>query len=388
MQLSLKNYELAAKEYQVAYQFFSEDDKRNPSVLVQKNAAACLANLGVVMRFLNKNDQSLAYLDKAKNTYINLFATVKDSFLRVYAANCVFESGNTWAGTRFTNEQINRNTNNNTSQYERQGTVKNLAVALKYYDEALRLFGNIQSPYAVECWKARGTVLEKMNRGEEALQSYQNAIGVLLVKENNVLKTADVSDLIAPELLDAFAAKARILPKIHANLAGFHATFETLNKCDTLISRLMITYDADNSKYFLAEKAQPIYAQAIEIAYQLSQNTTIEKARFYQNAAFNFCEKNKAIVLLDNLKDQKAKHFGGIPDTLLAAECNLKADIAFAEKQLYDAPDSLKTTCKNAIFTAKQVFLNFQKQLEIDFPTYYNLKFQSQTPLSISESAL
>jgi CHAT domain-containing protein/tetratricopeptide (TPR) repeat protein len=362
VQFFRKNYNLAADEYKIAYSFFTESAKTDPSILVQKNSADCLTNLGIVMQFLNKHDVSLSYLEKAKNSYLSLFSISNDSSLINQAANCIFESGNTLAESSNT-----------------EGVQK----ALQRYDEAIILFGNKQSLYAVECWKARGDLLQKNNRVEEALQSYQKATGVLLGDEPDVMKNPLINDLIAPELLDAFAAKAQLLYTMYPNSAGFDATFEALNKCDTIISRLMTNYDTDNSKYFLAEKVQPIYAQAIKTAYILSQNKSTETARFYQNAALNFCEKNKAIVLMDNLKDRRAKNFGGIPPTLLATERDLKSDIAFAQKELYDAPDSLKSGYQNALFEAKQAFSAFQKDLEKQFPKYFDLKYQAFTPLSI-----
>jgi CHAT domain-containing protein len=362
VQFALKNYEKAANEYTAAFLFFTKEAKTDPSVLVQKNSAVCLTNLGIVMRHLNKYEASLSYLDKAKNQYFGLFVSSKDSILNTYAADCIFESGNTLAESK-----------------NSEGVQK----ALQRYDEALTMFGNSQSLYAVECWKARGDVLQQNNKPLEALQSYQNAIGVLLGTEKDVLKTAPLNDFIAPELLDVFVAKAQLLGKMYPDIEGLHATFETLNKCDTLIARLMTTYDTDNSKYFLAEKAQPIYAQAINIAYKLSQSRAFETPRFYQNAALNFCEKNKAIVLMDNLKDRRAKNFGGIPPTLLATERDLKSDIAFAQKELYDAPDSLKSSRQNTLFEAKQAFSVFQKDLEKQFPKYFDLKYQTFSPLSI-----
>ncbi len=360
IQFALKNYAIAAKEYDLAYHFLLENAKSDPSVLAQKNKADCLTNLGIVMRFLNKSEASLSYLSEAKNTYLKLFANTKDSLLNIYAANCIFESGNT------------------------EGALKNDVAALQHYDEALTLFGNAQSPFAIECWNARGDILQKNNKNKDALNSYQKAINVFLNPENNVLKNPILNDLIAPELLDAFAAKAQILGKMSADSTGFRvATFETLTKCDTLITRLMTTYDTDNSKYFLVEKTQPIYAQAINIALKLAQNTTLETARFYQNAALNFCEKNRAIALINNLKDQRAKNFSGISPSLLATERDLKSDIAFAQKELYDAPDSLKNARQNALYEAKQAFTVFQKDLEKKFPKYFDLKYQSFTPLSI-----
>ena len=192
------------------------------------------------------------------------------------------------------------------------------------------------------------------------------------------------SDPASLELLDAYAKKAAVLPQLRPDSLGLAVSYDAFKKCDTLISRLMTTYDADNSKYILAEKAAPIYEQAIALAVRFHRDLKTEKPSPFANDALNFCEKTRAIVLLDNLKDRRAKHFGDIPPTLLATERDLKSDIAFAQKELYDAPDSLKDSRQNALFQAKQAFATFQKDLEKQFPKYFQLKYQAFAPLSIS----
>jgi CHAT domain-containing protein/predicted negative regulator of RcsB-dependent stress response len=356
----LKNYQLAIEKFNAAKQFYDEADKSTPSVKIKTEIATCHSNLGTTYRSLKKNKESLIELEAARKLYLDLFNTVKDSSLIINAATTTFEAANTEAET-------------------------NKTAALKRYDEALKMFGGTKTPPVVECWKKRGDVLLALNKPNEALGNYQNAIGVMLGKEADLMQIPPLNDAPASlELLEAMAAKSAVLRDFHANSVGFKANYAVLKKCDTLISRLMTTYDADNSKYILVEKAAPIYNQAIALAtrfhHDLKTNTTTE----FANDALNFCEKNRAIALTDNLKDRRAKNFGGIPPTLLATERDLKSDIAFAQKELYDAPDSLKNSRQNALFEAKQAFSTFQKDLEKQFPKYFELKYQFQGPLSIN----
>ena len=359
-QVNLKNYQLAIDNYSTAKQVFEESNLRTPSVKTQTEVATCRSNLGTTYHLMGKNQASLTELTAAQKIYLDLFNTVKDSSLITNAAITTAEMANTEAET-------------------------NKTAALKRYDEALSLFGTAQTPQAVECWKKRGDVLLDMQKMSDALESYQNAIAVLLGKKRDLLENPNINDApVSLELLDAYAAKAAILSALRPDSLGLAVRFEALKKCDTLIVRLMTTYDGDNSKYILAEKAAPIYEQAIALSTQLSKSRSLETARFYADAALNFCERNRAIVLLDNLKDRRAKNFGNIPPTLLATERDLKSDIAFAQKELYDAPDSLKTSRQNALFEAKQAFSVFQKGLEKQFPKYFDLKYQSFAPLSMS----
>ena len=359
-QFYFKNYALAIDNYKNAQQIYDEANRRTPSVKWQREVATAHANLGTTYHLMGKNQASLAELTAAQKIYLDLFNTVKDSSLITNAAITTAEMANTEAET-------------------------NKTAALKRYDEALSLFGTAQTPQAVECWKKRGDVLLNQQKFGDALESYQKAIGVLLGKEGDLFKNPDINDApVSLELLDAYAAKAVVLTTLRPDSPDLDGRFDALKKCDTLIVRLMTTYDGDNSKYILAEKAAPIYEQAVALCVQLSKSRSSETARFYADAALNFCERNRAIILLDNLKDRRAKNFGNIPPTLLATERDLKSDIAFAQKELYDAPDSLKPSRQNALFEAKQAFYAFQKDLEKQFPKYFELKYQSFTPLSIS----
>jgi CHAT domain-containing protein len=359
-QFYLKNYQNTIENYTLAQKILEEVNQKTPSVKSQREIIFCHANLGIAFRFMRKTTESLNELEAAKKLYLDLFTTSKDSILIVNAAISTFEAANTEAET-------------------------NKTAALKRYDEALKIFGDAKTPPVVECWKKRGDVLLALNKPNEALENYQNAIAVLLGKEADLMQTPPLNDAPASlELLDALAAKSAILRDFHANSVGFKANYAVLKKCDTLISRLMTTYDADNSKYILVEKAAPIYNQAIALATRFHHDLKTKTATEFANDALNFCEKNRAIALTDNLKDRRAKNFGGIPPTLLATERDLKSDIAFAQKELYDAPDSLKNSRQNALFEAKQAFSTFQKDLEKQFPKYFELKYQFQGPLSIN----
>jgi CHAT domain-containing protein len=359
-QFYLTNYQNAIENYSAAQKILEAINQRTPSVKSQREIIFCHANLGVAYRFMKKNTESLDELEAAQKLYLDLFTTSKDSILITNAAISTFEMANTEAETDKT-------------------------AALKRYDEAIKLFGDAKIPPVVECWKKRGDVLLALKQPNLALENYQNAIAVLLGKEADLMQTPSLNDAPASlELLDALAAKSAVLRDFYANSLGFKANYAVLKKCDTLITRLMTTYDSDNSKYILAEKAAPIYAQAIALAARFHHDLKTNNASEFANDALNFCEKNRAIALTDNAKDRRAKNFGGIPPTLLATESDLKSDIAFAQKELYDAPDSLKNSRQNALFEAKQAFSVFQKDLEKQFPKYFELKYQFQGPLSIN----
>ena len=359
---SLNNYPKAVENYTQGLTTFKEGIKRNGALPYKREAAICISNIGSTYRELNQPTLSLSYLEEARKAYLEVFNITKDSIVLINAANAVYEAGNVMARNAAT-----------------EGGVKNYTAALNKYNTALQMFGDAKHPFVVECHTAMGDVLLKQNNTDAALKAYQNAInvGVGSARQDDVLKNPVLSDIVFPELLTAFSAKAKAL----FDKNNMQAAFETIEKCDTIISRLQQSYHADNSKYFLAEKALSIYEKGIVAAMKLYEKTSNKR---FADAAIAFCERNKAIVLLDNLKDDRAKNFGGVPDTLRQEERNLKADVAYFEKQLYEASDSLKPKFQDAVFNAKQALTTFNKRLEKDYPNYFKLKNQTQHPLSIA----
>ena len=363
-----KTYDKAAVEFQVALSIFdailnakpSGSLTATPSVsIVQKDKAACLNNLGVTNRLLNRKAASLSYMNQAYTAYGKVLETTKDSSIVVYMGNVLMEKAST--------ESLADGTASSGS----------LANALKGYEEALKVFGNLRHPFVVECHTAKGNTLVQLNRTNEALNSFQNAVNVrtLGASEPDVLKNPLLPDNIYPELFAAYSAKAQVLSTNNETTAAFDA----YKKCDTIITRLYQLYQEDKSKYILAEKVLPIYEKAISTAHNLFEKTSDAQ---YSNAALALSGRNKAIALLEGLKDNKAKNFAGVPDSMRQAERNLKTDIAFFEKKLYEAPDSLKTQVKDEVFMAKQALMMFNKDLEAKYPKYFNFKSQMISPLS------
>ncbi len=357
---STQKYEEAAKEYQTALTLYNVLLKNNqttatPLFPIQKERAATLNNLGVTFRQLKKYNESLSFLNQSLEAYQSLLAASKDSTLIVFIGNVLFERAQT------------------------QDANGEKAAATANFEAAIATFGHSKNPLAVECYTSYGNFLKKNGQLEAALKTYNQGIMAAFPtsSSNDASQSPNLTGIAFPELLDIFAAKAFILKENNDLIAAF----ETFKKCDTLIQSLLEKYQADQSKYFLSEKALPIYENAIALAvYFFEKNKTPE----YAEAAINFAEQNKALVLLENLKDTRAKSFGGVPQNLLDEERTGRAEVAYLEKQLYEADtDSLKTKTQSQLFNAKEKLRRFNQHLEAQFPKYFNLKIAKTAPLSI-----
>ncbi|MEO1263867.1 MAG: CHAT domain-containing protein [Bacteroidota bacterium] len=117
------------------------------------------------------------------------------------------------------------------------------------------------------------------------------------------------------------------------NLYDLQTAFST----DSLSIALIDLINQENAEHetrkFLRTQVDTIYQNALETAHHLNK---ITKENDYNHHAFRIAEKSKAAILLSQLNDGEAKHFAGIPDSLLEKETSLKAGIGAYNKQLYD----------------------------------------------------
>lgn len=112
---------------------------------------------------------------------------------------------------------------------------------------------------------------------------------------------------------------------------------------------------------------------AIPLCLQL-QATTQQEA--YLAAAFYFAEKSKASVLLQSINANSAKHFAGIPDSLIAREEQLQSDINFYSLQLADRPDSSQIALlQEELLASRKAYKTLIDDFERNFPAYYELRY-------------
>lgn len=162
---------------------------------------------------------------------------------------------------------------------------------------------------------------------------------------------------------------------------------------DQLIQQTRQEYLTDATKFSLTEQAVPVYERAILTALRLYE-TTNEKQ--YQKQALVFAENNKAASMLAKMQEWKAKGAGGIPDSLLNKERQLKIAINYyleglATEQAFKNIDSNKVEMmEQQAFRLKQESQTLDSYLEKNYPDYFKLKHQANelTLLKIRQELL
>ena len=269
--------------------------------------------------------------------------------------------------------------------------------AINYYNKSLIIWNNLGENKISDISKIYQNLAEayiNKNEFDSALTSIQKAI-IQLVSDFDESSYMINPQLIGiqsePLLLNALKTKAKIFMQIALKskttedykIEYLKNALSLFELADSLIDIMRVGYKNESSKFFLGEKAAPIYEQAIESSMLLFELTQLA---VYKEKAFYFIEKSKAAVLQEGMIESRAKHFAKIPPGLIDKEKKLKIDLTFNETQLQnelrkkELKDSLKiSSYENELFELKNNYERFINDLEKNYPAYYDLKYQTQT---------
>lgn len=138
------------------------------------------------------------------------------------------------------------------------------------------------------------------------------------------------------------------------------------------------------SRQTLLDNFFKVYELAILTEYYLWQLNG--KSSKYLEQAFGIAEQSNATLLVEALRAVGARHFAGIPDSILQKERELKIDISYLEKSLFQ--ESLKGKDVNAskvktfykeLFEKKRAYNILKHQMESNYPAYYKLRYEAPT---------
>lgn len=204
----------------------------------------------------------------------------------------------------------------------------------------------------------------------------QNLLGFhekALINFDLALKTSlDKTDK-DPNSLKLFKNKAETL-NFNNDIESYLKTISVVNEASTFLNQVKPSFKNSIDKLFLIENAYPIFESGIESSQNLFK---LSKNDFYINEAFQFSENSKSVLLLEALLSSKATEFAKIPKEVLARETQLKAEITHIEKQI-TISESLEVGVEDQLFDLKQELRNLIVDIETNYPTYYDLKYNSK----------
>jgi CHAT domain-containing protein len=231
--------------------------------------------------------------------------------------------------------------------------------------------------------KRFGNLHRARRQYDAAVRSYQDAIIVLTggstpagteivpVVENSTHKK---------ELLELLNLKASLYEERFAatqHRADLQHAMTHYQSALDLVDDLRRQYSTDGSKLMLAGESASLYGNACRLAVTLFRKTGDPA---YKERAFLIADRSKANILLDEVFDGEAKHFAGIPDSLLEKENGLLQQIASLDVQIQKsvevgaAPNTI-AKLSGLKFDLRAQHARLLDVLEENYPAYFTLKY-------------
>jgi CHAT domain-containing protein len=159
------------------------------------------------------------------------------------------------------------------------------------------------------------------------------------------------------------------------------SSYSTYDLAIDFVDKLRFGYKREGSKQTLAERSQTIFEGAIGVALEINRTTGKKE---YIGHALDFAERNKSFVLLENLKDKRAKAFASISPGLLEQEEKVAEEIAMYERFILEEEHGAKQpdSSKLQYWHLKLLELRNEQDsviaiLEKKHPDYYRLKYDT-----------
>jgi CHAT domain-containing protein/Flp pilus assembly protein TadD len=389
-------YNQAEEQLQMALSLREKESKDSEII------AASYNDLGLVYSFMQNNDRALEYYEKALAIYqkihgnehpkiaianTNIGVIYRNMELYGDAINDFEASLKIWDKVYSKPHPSKAFVLSNLAQtYSKMSDQK---AALGFYERALTMYEESygkKHPDVARVLNTIGNIKLASRNYTGALANYQEALKANItdfessnVKINPSLKNFYNGNVLLYSLL----LKAQGLEALYygktLKFADLLLALQTLHTCDSLIDKLRQQITNESDKISLGVVATEVYGDGVRIAFNAGMNS-VHKKRFFEDA-FYFAEKSKSAVLLEAISDSDAKSFAGIPKTLLEEEKSLKSAIALCTQKLAQKPSPEEEKyLRETSFSLNRSYETFTKTLEHEYPSYFNLKFNSSSP--------
>jgi len=317
-------------------------------------------NIGYILEYQGKHETSLKYYERAIEIKTKTFG-VNHPELAVY----------------YNNIGINYYNNNN---YE-----KALANYLKAVSILENNYGN-KFAGIIRMYLNIADLYRKNNNFNKSLEYYQKSIAAnvkdfKLDTSNYFLNPKIHNYLDINRLLYSLQGKTGVLDAIYKRdslISDLELSVKTYLLCDSVISIARKQAVKQSDKINLGNQTKDIYQAVVIDLYQLAENTDKEKLKqnYYENM-FYFAEKNKAFILSQSVMSSDVTSFADVPIEIINKEKDIKNKISETEKLLIESSDEKNAEkYQDRLFVLNEKLRKFNKDLERDYPKYYNSKYK------------
>ena len=333
---------------------------RNVKSLTRKKKIETDINQNLALRHyeIHNYDSAIWYVKKVINSNKNSFDKIPSYYLLadIYGQKGLFQQAN-----------------------------DNIAISLNLWKEHLitKQLKNIQQSYQLaKIHIKKGKLHTYQSQHLQAAQNYQLSISYYLadffnkdIYTNPTLNTTNAEDA----LMYAIAYKAAAMTQLSLETNSQKdrdMAIETYQLAMKLVDKMRQQFEAQGSKSFLATRVWWVFESAIKSCLELYEATGEEK---YQQYAFQFAEKSKAVLIQDAVSESLAQQQVDVPDSLLDEEHELKVDITYIENELFQAERKKKeekaSELRTKLLAKREELRLFALRLKEEYPNYHELKY-------------
>lgn len=214
---------------------------------------------------------------------------------------------------------------------------------------------------------------------DKAMYNYQKAIYWSVNKSDPV----EVTNLPSLSEIEVASEKIFLLNHLVTKANGWLRFYEvepreaylqyalsTFRLSDRLIDLIRNESTENQSKYFWREKGANLYSKAVEVCYLLD----------LPEAAYYFMERNKALLLMEDISAEQAKEMANLPQDISEREFKLKQNIYLSENELRNfepTSGSSLDSVRQRVYESKRIYNTFADSLATAFPDYVIIKKQA-----------
>lgn len=237
-------------------------------------------------------------------------------------------------------------------------------------------------PVVADVYLLIGNTNYKEKRFEEALSKYKQAMKLLYGDyslDNEPDMDRPISDPI--KLVQVLQAKARVYTERTNGFEkeSYHKAYRSMVWASEIVDVLQHSYKNEASKLRLVDQNYSIFTNAVEILAEFYKATDEDR---YLEQMFEFIEKSRSRIAIELLQDLSARSFAGVPAEIIEKEEALRSEISRLQKNVYTEQKKGENldkgrllTLQDSVFTKKREHEEFIKELEQDYPLYFELKY-------------
>ena len=374
---------------------FDNDDK--------EEIASILENMGVVYSSLKNYEQAHLYLKRAFEIHRKLFGDrhlyVADNLDNLAslemkkhnyegALTLLQEAAQIYRLRSPDHPYLNRNLRKKAELYKLQGRYKE---AIKIQDEAylkLKQAFSLPHPQIAHTLNEKASIYAASGQLEEAVATYQQAIWANisqpLDRHRKEVPDNSATPSSLPYLLNALHQKA--LLHLQMEDSSLDTAVELWELAIFWVGKAQKEALYQRSKIDWRTQVRDICEGLLEAYVRLyKQSADIQ----YLERAFQIAEYSQSALLHEWIQEVEAQDQANIPTETLALESDLRANMSYYQKKLYDMrrEEELDSSAvlgyQAQLFEIRRRHDSLVHTIEEQYPAYYEMKFQNN-PLDIA----